>query len=285
MQFHEWSPITEETCCLHYQNRNRILIKITSAHLTVLEMILILSRWQFDNCANTDLPHRWFLRLWVAAPNRNTPVSMFQTGTVMKIYNYRFLECYICWTTKHHRTQLCLAICQQRTQSKYFWPWSVTINVAYLRDLIVMVFPKHDVLTLNRILPFSIKNLPEVPDGLLWDGTRVSAVWGHLLPAWAMLFQILLELQSLIMFLSNIWDLGSVSQSGAPSDTIIKSPPIIISEVYSKISTYCPLLEGDPMQKNPQQTSVFSKYWGSSDPWGSAISWVWGGLIYCTGWD
>lgn len=120
-------------------------------------MILSLSRWQFDNCANTDLPHRWFLRLWVAAPNRNIPMSMFQTGTVMKMYNYRFLERYICWTTNHHRTQLCLAICQQRKQSNYIWPWSVTINVAYLRDLIVLVFPKHDVLRLNLFLSFSLK--------------------------------------------------------------------------------------------------------------------------------
>jgi hypothetical protein len=48
---------------------------------------------------------------------------------------------------------------------------------------------------------------------------------------------------------------------------------------------YCPLLEGNLMQKNPQQTLAFYKYWGSPDPWGSAISWVWGGLIYDTGWD
>lgn len=194
------------TCCLHYQNRRRILIKITFAQMT-----LLLGRWQFDNFANTDLPHRWFLRLWVAAPNRNTPVSMFQTGTMMKIYNYRFLESYICWTTNHHRTQLCLAICQHRKQSKYFWPWSVTINVTYLRDLIVSVFPKRDVLRLNLILSFSIKTLTEIPDGLLWDGTQASAVRGYLLTTWAMLFQILLELQSLIMFLWNIWGLGSVS--------------------------------------------------------------------------
>lgn len=174
-------------------------------------MILLLSRWQTNNCANTDLPHRWFLWLWVAAPNRNTPVSMFQTGTVMKIYNYRFLECYICWTTNHHRTQLCLAICQQRKQSKYFWRWSVTINMAYLRDLLVLVFPKHNVLRLNLILSFSIKTMPEIPDGLLWDGTQASAVRGYLLTAWAMLFQIPLELQSFIIFLSSIWGLGSVS--------------------------------------------------------------------------
>jgi hypothetical protein len=120
-------------------------------------MILLLSRWQFENCANTNLPHRWFFRLWIAAPNRNTPVSMFQTGTVMKIYNYRFLESYICWTTNHHRSQLCLTICQQRKQSKYFWPWSATINVAYMRDLIVLVFPKCDVLRLNLFLSFNIK--------------------------------------------------------------------------------------------------------------------------------
>jgi len=39
------------------------------------------------------------------------------------------------------------------------------------------------------------------------------------------------------------------------------------------------------MQKNPQQTLTFSKYWGSSDPCGPVISWVWGGLIYSTHWD
>jgi len=39
------------------------------------------------------------------------------------------------------------------------------------------------------------------------------------------------------------------------------------------------------MQKNPQQTLAFYKYWGSPDPWGSDISWVWGGLNYDTGWD
>jgi len=76
--------------------------------------------------------------------------------------------------------------------------------MAYLRDLLVLVFPKHNVLRLNLILSFSIKTMPEIPDGLLWDGTQASAVRGYLLTAWAMLFQIPLELQSFIIFLSSI---------------------------------------------------------------------------------
>jgi hypothetical protein len=76
--------------------------------------------------------------------------------------------------------------------------------MAYLRDLIVLVFPKHNVLRLNLLLSFIIKTLPETPDETLWDGTQVSVVRGWLLAAWAMLIQILLELQSPIMFVSNI---------------------------------------------------------------------------------
>jgi len=92
----------------------------------------------------------------------------------------------------------------------------------------VSVFPKHDVLRLNLILSFSIKALIEIPDGLLWDGTQASAVRGYLLTAWAMLFQILLELQSLIMFLSNIRGFRSVPQihSLEPQVTQIIASPL-----------------------------------------------------------
>lgn len=77
---------------------------------------------------------------------------------------------------------------------------------------------------------------------------------------------------------------GIDTQSGALSDSISRVPPYLLVKFTPRFHTR-ELTALCPMQKNLQQTLVFSKYWGSPDPWGSAISWVWGGLIYGTGWD
>jgi hypothetical protein len=77
---------------------------------TVLHFMATCNFFHRDNY--TDLPHWRLFWLRVATPDRNTPMSMLQTCTVMEVHNHWFLECYICWPTNHHGTQLCLTICQ-----------------------------------------------------------------------------------------------------------------------------------------------------------------------------